>query len=154
MSVAKRLAGAFSGLALRAAGLLAVGLLAVAALAPSWGAPGTAESASRARQEPTDTPCFLRRAWRGGWKAAPDARAIYIDVSGAVYRLDLAGAYPLLRSPLAVLHNADASDAICTANDFHLTVTDFTGVVVSPIVTHLTLLTPAQVAALPPKLRP
>ena len=37
----------------------------------------------------TTAPCFLRRNWVGGWKATPDARTIYIRVSGSVYRLEL-----------------------------------------------------------------
>lgn len=102
----------------------------------------------------TKTPCFFRRDWHGGWKTAPDAWTIYIRVSGSVYRLDLESSYPLLKDPFAVLTNRDSADTICTPLDFRLTVSNQAGVVQWPIVKRMTRLTPAQVQALPKRLRP
>lgn len=102
----------------------------------------------------TRAPCFFRRDWRGGFRVTPDARTIYIRVSGSVYRLDMAGSYSLLKDPFAVLSNRDSSSTICTPLDFRLTVSNRTGAKQSPIVKRMTRLTPEQVAALPKKLRP
>lgn len=122
------------------------------------GAPALAAAFVSAGERPAhdDRPprCFLRREWTGAWRVTPDARTLYIDVSGAIYRLDLDGEYPLLRSPWAVLHDTDSAASICTAVDFRLSVTDHIGNQATPIVKKLTLLTAAEVAALPKKLRP
>jgi|SRR6185312_2274332 len=99
-------------------------------------------------------PCFFRQEWRGGWKATPDARTIYIRVSGSIYRLDLQSSYSLLKDPFAVLSNKDAANTICTPLDFRLTVSNRAGIEQWPIVKNMTRLTPAEVAALPQKLRP
>jgi hypothetical protein len=112
----------------------------------------SAESRTAATSQPT--PCFLRRNWTGTWKVTPDARTMYINVSGSIYRLDLAAAYPLLKSPWAVLRNVEANDAICRAIDFRFSVTDRIGNSATPIVKKLTLLSAAQAAALPKSLRP
>jgi hypothetical protein len=115
--------------------------LAVAALA----GPGLAHAAA---------PCFFLRSWKGHWKTAADARTIYISVSRRVYRLDLAAAYPLLKSPWAVLVYRDSSSAICSPADFRLVVSNQIGVKEQVIVKGVQRLTPAEVAALPKKLRP
>ncbi len=99
-------------------------------------------------------PCFLRREWTGGWRVTPDSRTIYINVAGSIYRLDLTQAYPLLKSPWAVLHNTDASDSICSAIDFRLSVSDQVGNWQTPIVKKMTRLSAAQAAALPQRLQP
>ena len=110
----------------------------------------TASQASEASK----TPCFLRQEWRDGWKATPDARTIYIRVSGSIYRLDLQSSYSLLKDPFAVLSNKDAANTICTPLDFRLTVSNRAGIEQWPIVKNMKRLTPAEVAALPQKLRP
>lgn len=99
-------------------------------------------------------PCFFLREWSGHWKTSPDARAMYISVSHHVYRLELAAAYPLLKSQWAVLLYRDSSNTICSPNDFRIVVSDQIGVKEQVIVRHMTRLTAAQVAALPKTLRP
>lgn len=98
--------------------------------------------------------CFLRRDWTGTWRVTPDARTMYIHVGRSVYRLDLAEAYPLLKSPWAILHDTDSSDTICTGIDFRLAVSDRNGAWQVPIVKKMTRLSPELAAALPKSLRP
>ncbi|HTY49752.1 MAG TPA: hypothetical protein VMB48_08675 [Steroidobacteraceae bacterium] len=126
--------------------ILAVVMLAAAPAARPAGAAGAADTGGAA--------CFFRRQWRGTWKTAPDSRAIYINVSGRTYRLDLQAPYPLLGSAWARLTDRDASNTICSPDDFRLVVSDRIGVHQQVIVTRMTLLTAAQAAALPPALRP
>ncbi len=135
--------------------LASVAVMAVMALigAPSLAGAALSDEDQTARHA-GPTPCFLRRDWTGGWKVTPDSRTIYINVSGSIYRLDLNQAYPLLQSPWAVLHNTDASNAICSAIDFRLSVSDQIGNWQTPIVKKLTQLSAAQAAALPKRLRP
>ncbi|MGH8220779.1 MAG: hypothetical protein ACREUT_19775 [Steroidobacteraceae bacterium] len=121
-----------------------------APIAPHAIAPHAIATAARS----THAPCFFRRDWRGGFRVTPDARTIYIRVSGSVYRLDLQSSYSVLKDPFAVLSNRDSSNAICTPLDFRLTVSNRAGVIQWPIVKRMTRLTPAQAAALPKKLRP
>lgn len=107
-----------------------------------------------AATDSTQTPCFSRQAWRGGWRTSPDARTLYIRVGRSVYRLDLAGSYSLLKDPFSVLINRDSANTICTPLDFRLTVSNRVGAVQTPIVRRMTRLTPQEVEALPKKLRP
>ncbi|HTW38882.1 MAG TPA: hypothetical protein VMD49_09970 [Steroidobacteraceae bacterium] len=106
------------------------------------------------------TPCFFRNNWNpvaggsGRWKVTPDARTMYINVAGSIYRLDLVEPYPMLKSVWAVLNDTDSSNTICSADDFKLSVTDRLGNWEAPIVKKMTLLTPEEVAALPKNLRP
>jgi hypothetical protein len=130
-----------------------IAIAAVLVSAPSF-ARTSGLARSQASADRGGTPCFLRREWHGRWKTAPDARTIYIAVSDRIYRVDLESAYPLLKSSWAVLSDRDASDAICTALDFNLVVSNQIGVVEAVIAKRLTLLTPAEAAALPRNLRP
>jgi hypothetical protein len=84
----------------------------------------------------------------------PDARTIYIPVAKQVYRLDLQSSYRGLLDPWAILSNKGSVDTICSPRDFDLTVTNRIGALQKPIVREVTRLTPADVAALPRKLRP
>jgi hypothetical protein len=122
------------------------------------GAPTLAGAAlsddGQAAPQTSSTACFLRREWTGSWKVTPDSRTIYIKVAGSIYKLDLTQAYPLLQSPWAVLHNTDASDSICSAIDFRLSVSDRIGNWQTPIVKKMTRLSAAQAAELPKHLRP
>lgn len=140
----------FGAVLVTAALYAAIALIRAPVMADTPGAEhliATANQASKA-------PCFLRQEWRGGWKSTPDARTIYIRVSGSIYRLDLQSSYSLLKDPFAVLNNKDAANTICTPLDFRLTVSNRAGIEQWPIVKSMTRLTPAEVAALPQKLRP
>jgi len=131
-----------------ASGLLILGLLGWAIV------PGASISSESRTARAAGASCFLRRNWSQAWRMTPDARTMYINVAGAIYRLDLAQAYPLLRSPWAVLHDTDSSDSICTAIDLRLSVTDRLGNWQALIVKRMTLLTPEEAAVLPKSLRP
>lgn len=117
-------------------------------------APAPAHGSAQAAGHSATAPCFFLREWKGRWKMSPDARTMYISVSRHVYRLELAEAYPLLKSHWAVLLYRDSSNTICGANDFRLVVSDQIGVKEQVIVKHMTRLTAAQAAALPKSLRP
>ena len=125
--------------------------LAAAASVPRASLASEGQAAQRARGP---TPCFFRRDWTRTWKVTPDARTMYINVAGSVYRLDLVEPYPLLKSTWAVLSDTDSSNTICSASDFKLSVTDRLGNWQAPIVKKMTRLSPGEVAALPKNLRP
>jgi hypothetical protein len=144
----------------------AVALIAAAALssvsafagAPGYLAPHLIPTATQSPQvtatRPTQATCFFRRAWDNGWRATPDARAIYIRVANTIYRLDLQSSYSLLKDPFATLINRGTADTICRPLDLRLTVSNRAGIVQWPIVKEITRLTPDEAAALPRKLRP
>ncbi len=134
-------------------GLLCAALASSLAAAP-LAHPADAADRGTASASAGSAQCFFRRDWDGGWKATPDARTIYIRVSGAVYRLDLQGSYSVLRDPFAILMNKDSADSICTPLDFRLMVSNQAGIEQWPIVKRMTRLTPEEAAALPKKLRP
>ena len=98
--------------------------------------------------------CFFRRQWNGSWKVSPDARTIYIDVSGTIYRLDLQAPYQVLRDPWATLINSGSSNTICSALDLRLKVSNQAGIQQWPLVKHMTRLSPEEAAELPKELRP
>ncbi|HEX3838153.1 MAG TPA: hypothetical protein VHW25_14415 [Steroidobacteraceae bacterium] len=131
---------------------------AFAAAALLLSAPQLARASDSDSEQPgarnAQNQCFNRREWKGLWKTAPDARTMYIKVAHRVYRLDLDTAYPLLKSPWALLSNTDASNVICNPIDFRLVVSDRLGVSQSVIVRHMSVLAPAEVASLPKDLRP
>ncbi len=133
------------------AGVLIAAILPFAA--PSARATSSNDSAAAAGHR-DGAHCFFRRDWTGGWKATPDARTIYIRVSGSIYRLDLQSSYSVLKDPFAILSNKDSSNTICAPLDFRLTVSNQAGIEQWPIVTRMTRLTAAEAATLPKKLRP
>ncbi len=135
-------------------GLLSAALASSLAAAPFAYPADAAAHQGQASAGASSAQCFFRRDWDGGWKATPDARTIYIRVSGTVYRLDLQGSYSVLRDPFAILTNKDSADSICTPLDFRLMVSNQAGIEQWPIVKSMTRLTPEEAAALPKKLRP
>lgn len=114
----------------------------------------TYASRASARPDTQGHSCFFLRQWKGHWTTAPDARSMYISVGHSVYRLDLAEAYPLLKSPWAVLLYRDSSSTICTPSDFRLVVSDRIGVKERIIVRKMTRLSSHEVSNLPKSLRP
>lgn len=107
-------------------------------------------------QPPPHQACFLMTEMRG-WKA-PDNRTIYIRVGfDRVYRLDLAAACALLTMPTAhLITDTRGPDTVCSAIDWDLAVSEPPPAAMPEhcIVKQMTLLTQAQAAAIPPKLRP
>jgi hypothetical protein len=101
--------------------------------------------------------CFLMSQMQD-WRA-PDARTIYIRVNVRdYYRLDLSGECPELTAPDAhLITKTRGSDWVCSAIDWDLRVGEGGppgGFVTPCIVQSMTKMTPAQVAAIPPKSRP
>jgi hypothetical protein len=119
-------------------------LLLTAAVAPS-----AAQPAPKARSS-----CFLSRDW-AGWKPSADSRSIYIHVNMHDYfRLDLSGACPQLQDPTAHLVTHSTSDWVCHPLDLDLKVADTQGFATPCIVSKISPMSPAEVEALPKKLRP
>src|SRR4051812_25132053 len=100
--------------------------------------------------------CF-RISDTGGWRVTPDARTMYMKVRiNQVYEVQLRGACPALKRIGIHLVHKVSSDMVCSPMDFDLRVAD-NGVPMAPIsclVGSYRLLSPAEAAALPPKLRP
>jgi hypothetical protein len=131
-----------------------VGLHAAVLLVASvLGAAFIGHVAAAARADEAQS-CFLLHAWDGQWTASADSRSIYVKENGVVFRLDLEQPIPALQSPWAVLNTKGSSDAVCSPLDLHLAVSDRLGGIAVPLVRKLTRLTPAEVAALPKKLKP
>ncbi len=98
--------------------------------------------------------CFFPSQWQG-WKA-PDAHTIYLHVGlHDIYRLRTKGACPALLSADAHLVNRiRGASTICSPLDFDLDVADSNGFRSACIIDSMTRLSPAEAAAIPPKLRP
>jgi hypothetical protein len=100
--------------------------------------------------------CFFVNEFHG-WKA-PDARTIFIRVGAArIYRLDLAADCALLTFADAhLITKTRGSETVCSALDWDLRVSQppGTGAPEACIVKKMTLLSPDQAAAIPPKFRP
>jgi hypothetical protein len=99
--------------------------------------------------------CFFLSQFRQ-WKA-PDDKTIYISVlPDRYYRLDLSGRCPALRWPASHLVTVfRGSDTVCSALDWDLKVSQAPNGIAEPcIVRQMTLLSPAEAAAIPPKFKP
>ncbi|HEX5278630.1 MAG TPA: DUF6491 family protein [Micropepsaceae bacterium] len=99
--------------------------------------------------------CFFSRDFQQ-WRA-PDASTIMIRVGvNRFYRLDLSAPCPTLQFPSTYLVNVfRGSDAVCGPLDWDIRVAQYpAGVTEQCIVKSMTQLTPEQVAAIPPRLRP
>jgi hypothetical protein len=120
----------------------------------------SASFAVQAQPQPAKPPhqasrCFRTHDWQG-WKAAPDARTIYLHALGRdYYRLDLVGQCSELNSPNAHLVNTvRGSDQVCSAIDLDLKVSTGMGFASPCLVKSVRPMTDDEVAALPKKLKP
>lgn len=109
-----------------------------------------------ATAQPAQNACFLITQFNG-WKA-PDTRTIFIRVGlDRFYRLDLANTCSLLAMPnVHLITKTRGPDLVCSAIDWDLSVSESPpGNIPEPcIVKKMTLLSPAEAAAIPPKFRP
>ncbi|HEY3776814.1 MAG TPA: DUF6491 family protein [Rhizomicrobium sp.] len=100
--------------------------------------------------------CFPINEMRG-WKAA-DSHTLYIRVDpDRIFRLDLAAACPMLMMPTShLITNVRGSDLVCSAVDWDLAVSEPPPAAMPEhcIVKQMTLLAPAEAAAIPPKFTP
>lgn len=106
--------------------------------------------------QPAQNACFLISQFRG-WKA-PDTRTIFIRVGlDRVYRLDLASTCSLLAMPnVHLITKTRGPDLVCSAIDWDLSVSESPpgNIPEACIVKRMTLLSPAEAAAIPPRYRP
>ena len=99
--------------------------------------------------------CFFTTQFRH-WKAA-DEKTIYISVlPNRYYHLDLSGRCPALLWPDAHLVTVfRGSNSVCSALDWDLKVSQGPSGISEPcIVRKMTLLSPAEAAAIPPRFKP
>lgn len=86
-----------------------------------------------------------------------DSRTLYVDVGGReTYRFDMSGSClaGASRQEALITESAGGSGLICRPIDLNLKVRLGGGMVSPCIISGMTRLTPAEVAALPPELRP
>lgn len=86
-----------------------------------------------------------------------DSRTLYVDVGGReTYRLDMSGSClaGASRQETLITESVGGSGLICRPIDLNLKVRLGGGMVSPCIISAMTRLTPAEVAALPPDLRP
>lgn len=98
--------------------------------------------------------CFFSSSWNG-WKAA-DNRTIYVRVRPKdIYRLDLLGEYPMLRSGgVYLIHRVRGSGAICSPLDLDLRMSHGPRSSTPILIKSMTKLSPSEAANLPKQLRP
>jgi hypothetical protein len=126
------------------------GTAVVFALAAMLGVARVSDAASGDANQP----CFFLRAWDGQWKVSPDAKTLYVQESGSVWRWDLRQPVDLLKSTWAVLNTSGTHDAVCTGTDLHLIVSDRLGARIIAIVDSISKLSPEEAAQLPKELHP
>jgi hypothetical protein len=99
--------------------------------------------------------CFLSNNWKN-WTASTDGDTLYFRVDpGHVYAVGLTPGSHAHKYPGSFLVNeVRGSSWICTAIDLDLTLADDIGMRQPLIARSLRQLTPAEVAALPKKVRP
>ena len=109
-----------------------------------------------AMAQPASNACFPITEFRG-WKA-PDNKTIFIRVGlDRVFRLDLANTCSMLTMPgTHLITKTRGPDLVCSAIDWDLSVsqTPPANIPEPCIVRTMTLLSPEEAAAIPPKLRP
>ncbi|MGH6992049.1 MAG: DUF6491 family protein [Caulobacteraceae bacterium] len=99
-------------------------------------------------------PCFFINQWQG-W-SAPSDDVILLHVEGrGIYRVGLSTPTPMLKAPgVHLVSRFRGSDTVCGPLDLDLAVADTGGMRLPVIADSLTLLTPGEAAAIPPKYRP
>ena len=126
------------------------GLAAVFALVAMLGVARVSHAASG----DSNQPCFFLRSWDGQWKVSPDAKSLYVQESGSIWRWDLRQPVDLLKSTWAVLNTSGSHDAVCQPTDLRLIVSDRLGAQIVAIVNTITKLSPEEAAQLPKELHP
>jgi len=125
--------------------VIAVLVASLAAGAPAFAQPGNG---------PQDQ-CFRIEQFQS-WRA-PDDKTVYIRVLfDKYYRLDLAGTCPALKMPDAhLITHTHGPDTVCSAIDWDLLVSEGPSRFSEPcIVKAMTMLAPAEIAAIPKGFKP
>lgn len=119
---------------------------------------GTTVAATAVEQASAQQPgrCFRMSQMRG-WKPLPDASGFYFRVNMRdVWVAHFSGSCPMIKRPGVHLVNKVTNDMICSPVEFDVRVSDnIPGFAPVPcIVSEYHQLSPAEAAALPPKLKP
>jgi hypothetical protein len=114
-----------------------------------------AAGAAQADTKPANSRCFATNSWRG-WTANKAGDALFLRMdNNDVYRVDLIPGSHARKYPGTFLVNqVRGSNWICSHLDLDLTLADDIGVRQPLIARSMRLMSPAEVAALPPKERP
>ena len=114
-----------------------------------------AASAAQADTKPANSRCFAANTWRA-WTANQAGDALFLRMdNNDVYRVELVPGSHARKYPGTFLVNqVRGSNWICSHLDLDLTLADDIGVRQPLIARSMRLMTPAEVAALPPKERP
>jgi hypothetical protein len=109
----------------------------------------TAFGSSAVQAQPARSECFYSNQW-GNWKATDD-HTMYIRVNQhEIFRLDFANSCTEMTWPGAhLITHVHGSDSICSPLDIDLKVSTDRGFATPCIVSGMTRLSDAQVAALP-----
>jgi hypothetical protein len=128
------------------AAVIAAGVISSAAPALSAEPAGAAAS--------TGPRCFFINQWKG-WKS-PSPDVLYLGVTpNAVYKVTLSVGSPSLGSPVEhLISRARGNSSICTSLDLDLALSNGHGIEQPLVATSIRRLTPAEVAAIPPKYMP
>ncbi len=130
---------------------------AIAAAAAALGlAAAEAQPAVPPAASPPQNKCFFINEFES-WRA-PDDKTIFIRVNlNRYYRLDLTTACPLLTAPDShLITKTRGPDTVCSAVDWDLQVSEPPPANIPEpcIVKSMRQLTPAEVAAIPPRFKP
>ena len=107
-------------------------------------------------QSPTTPPsCFATRDWNG-WRGSPDAKTVYLRVSGRrIYQVDFAAPCSGVEWQLShLVVRQRGSGWICNPIDLDLSVSDGHGFKNRCFIRKITPLSAQEAAALPANLRP
>jgi hypothetical protein len=115
----------------------------------------TATAVAAAPERSSPKACFASNSW-DGWSAPGDGDVLYLRVQARdVYRVDLApGSHASKGADRFLVNRIRGSNWICSPLDLNLTLSDHQGFREPLIARSLRKLTPAEVAAIPPKDRP
>jgi hypothetical protein len=127
--------------------------LVVATLAPL--AHAQTGAASQPAPAHKGSGCFTSNSWQG-WSTTAGGDALLLRMNnGDVYRVDLTpGTHASKGADRFLINQVRGSNWICSALDLDLTLSDHMGFRQPLIATSMRKLTPAEVAAIPPKERP
>jgi hypothetical protein len=118
-------------------------------------AASAAQADTKPDAKPANSRCFATNSWRS-WTANKAGDALFLRMdNNDVYRVDLTPGSHARKYPGTFLVNrVRGSNWICSHLDLDLTLADDIGVRQPLIAQSMRLLTPAEVAAIPPKERP
>ena len=126
--------------------------LVAGALIAAAGATGAANAETAPRPA---SKCFLSTAWHGWSSPSPDVLYLKVNMHD-VYRVELVGggSSSLKRPGNFLVSKFRGSNMVCSALDLDLAVSDSNGFYQPLFPRSITPMTPAEIAAIPPKFKP